>query len=131
MASPGIAVALLGRNHPVGVIAAALLFAVLQRGGVPVDAFTQLVSKDIVMILQALVILFVAAEAMFRRGSRRGAVDRGRAAGRKWPGRSDAVVPYAVAGFLDDPSCNSARMGRPLAVCIRSARASSTSRSKA
>jgi simple sugar transport system permease protein len=62
----GIAVALLGRNHPVGVVAAALLFAVLQRGGMPVDAFTQRVSKDIVTILQALVILFVAAEAMFR-----------------------------------------------------------------
>jgi ABC-type uncharacterized transport system permease subunit len=62
----GIAVALLGRNHPVGVFIAALLFAVLQRGGVSVDAFTQLVSKDIVQILQALVILFVAAEAMFR-----------------------------------------------------------------
>lgn len=62
----GIAVALLGRNHPAGVILAALLFAVLQRGGVPVDAFTQLVSKDIVLILQALVILFVAAEGMFR-----------------------------------------------------------------
>ena len=63
----GIAVALLGRNHPVGVLAAALLFAVQQRGGVPVDAFTQLVSKDIVLILQALVILFVAAEGVFRR----------------------------------------------------------------
>jgi simple sugar transport system permease protein len=62
----GIAVALLGRNHPAGVLLAALLFAVLQRGGVPVDAFTQLVSKDIVQILQALVILFVAAEGMFR-----------------------------------------------------------------
>jgi general nucleoside transport system permease protein len=62
----GIAVALLGRNHPAGVLVAALLFAVLQRGGVPVDAFTHYVSKDIVQILQALVILFVAAEAMFR-----------------------------------------------------------------
>jgi len=62
----GIAVALLGRNHPLGVVIAALLFAVLQRGGVPVDAFTQRVSKDIVLILQALVIIFVAAEAMFR-----------------------------------------------------------------
>jgi simple sugar transport system permease protein len=62
----GIAVALLGRNHPAGVFIAALLFAVLQRGGLPVDAFTQLVSKDIVLILQGLVILFVAAEAMFR-----------------------------------------------------------------
>jgi general nucleoside transport system permease protein len=62
----GIAVALLGRNHPAGVLLAALLFAVLQRGGVHVDAFTQNVSKDIVQILQGLVILFVAAEAMFR-----------------------------------------------------------------
>jgi general nucleoside transport system permease protein len=66
----GIAVALLGRNHPVGVMAAAFLFAVLQRGGVPVDAFTQRVSKDIVLILQALVILFVAAEALFKRRGR-------------------------------------------------------------
>jgi ABC-type uncharacterized transport system permease subunit len=62
----GIAVALLGRNHPVGVIFAALLFAVLMRGGVPVDAFTQHVTKDIVQILQATIILFVAAEAFFR-----------------------------------------------------------------
>src|SRR5688572_26393518 len=62
----GIAVALLGRNHPVGVIFAALLFAVLTRGGVPVDAFTEHVTKDIVQILQAMIILFVAAEAFFR-----------------------------------------------------------------
>lgn len=62
----GIAVALLGRNHPVGVVLAALLFAVLQRGGIPVDAFTEHVTKDIVQVLQAIIILFVAAEAMFR-----------------------------------------------------------------
>ena len=62
----GIAVALLGRNHPVGVIFAALLFAVLTRGGIPVDAFTEHVTKDIVQILQATIILFVAAEAFFR-----------------------------------------------------------------
>jgi simple sugar transport system permease protein len=62
----GIAVALLGRNHPAGVLAAALLFAVLTRGGIPVDAFTEHVTKDIVQILQATIILFVAAEAMFR-----------------------------------------------------------------
>ncbi|HET9468312.1 MAG TPA: ABC transporter permease [Vicinamibacterales bacterium] len=62
----GIAVALLGRNHPVGVIFAALLFAVLTRGGVPVDAFTENVTKDIVQILQGTIILFVAAEAFFR-----------------------------------------------------------------
>jgi general nucleoside transport system permease protein len=62
----GIAVALLGRNHPVGVFLAAILFAILLRGGIFVDAFTMNVSKDIVDMLQGIVIVFVAAEAMFR-----------------------------------------------------------------
>jgi ABC-type uncharacterized transport system permease subunit len=62
----GIAVALLGRNHPVGVFLAALLFAILLRGGIFVDAYTVHVSKDIVDMLQGIVIVFVAAEAVFR-----------------------------------------------------------------
>ncbi len=56
----GIAVALLGRNHPLGVFIAALFFAVLMRGEIFVDAFTKYVSKDIGLILQAIAILFVA-----------------------------------------------------------------------
>ncbi len=62
----GIAVALLGRNHPVGVILAALLFAALQHGGIYVDGFSEHVTKDIVQVLQGTIILFVAAEAFFR-----------------------------------------------------------------
>ena len=62
----GIAVALLGRNHPVGVILSSLLFGALLRGGLFVDIFTANVSKDLVQVLQAIIILFVAAEAMFR-----------------------------------------------------------------
>ena len=62
----GIAVALLGRNHPVGVILAALLFGALLRGGLFVDIFTEHVSKDLVMVLQGIIILFVAAEALFK-----------------------------------------------------------------
>ncbi|HAF16616.1 MAG TPA: ABC transporter permease [Blastocatellia bacterium] len=62
----GIAVALLGRNHPVGVVLAALLFGVLQRGGIYVDGFSEHVTKDIVQVLQGIIILFVAAEAFFR-----------------------------------------------------------------
>jgi general nucleoside transport system permease protein len=62
----GIAVALLGRNHPVGVFLAALLFGMLIRGGIFVDAFTSHVSKDIVEVLQAVIILFIACEALFR-----------------------------------------------------------------
>jgi simple sugar transport system permease protein len=62
----GIAVALLGRNHPVGVFLAALLFGMLIRGGIFVDAFSEHVTKDLVEVLQAIVILFVACEALFR-----------------------------------------------------------------
>ncbi|MEO8218203.1 MAG: ABC transporter permease [Acidobacteriota bacterium] len=62
----GIAVALLGRNHPAGVLLSAILFGALIRGGLFVDIFTQSVSKDIVLVLQAMVILFVASEGLFR-----------------------------------------------------------------
>lgn len=62
----GIAVALLGRNHPVGVVLAALLIGALNRGGLFVDIFTDKVSKDLVTVLQAIIILFVAMEALFR-----------------------------------------------------------------
>jgi simple sugar transport system permease protein len=61
----GIAVALLGRNHPVGIFFAALFFAVLRRGGIFVDAFTEHVSKDLVEVLQAVVIIFVASLQKF------------------------------------------------------------------
>ena len=53
----GIAVALVGRNHPVGVVLAALLFATLSQGGLAVNA---LVPKQMVDVLQAVVILAVA-----------------------------------------------------------------------
>lgn len=56
----GIAVALLGRNHPVGIILSALLFGVLIRGGLFVNIFTDHVSKDLVQVLQGVIILFVA-----------------------------------------------------------------------
>ena len=61
----GIAVALLGRNHPLGVFLAAIFFAILSRGGIFVDAFTEHVSKDLVEVLQAIVILFVASLQRF------------------------------------------------------------------
>jgi ABC-type uncharacterized transport system permease subunit len=62
----GIAVALLGRNHPIGVVFSALLFGALTRGSLFVDIFTDKVSKDLVQVLQGIIILFVAAEALFR-----------------------------------------------------------------
>jgi simple sugar transport system permease protein len=67
----GIAVALLGRNHPVGVLFSALLFGALNRSSLFIDIFTDKVSKDWVVILQAIIILFVACEAFFRGGFKR------------------------------------------------------------
>ncbi len=66
----GIAVALLGRNHPLGVFIAALFFAVLQRGEIFVDAFTPKISKDIGWVLQAIIILFVACLQMYSKTTR-------------------------------------------------------------
>jgi simple sugar transport system permease protein len=53
----GIAVALVGRNHPFGILAAALLFATLSQGGLAVNA---IVPKQLTDILTAVVILAVA-----------------------------------------------------------------------
>ncbi len=53
----GIAVALVGRSHPTGIVLAALLFATLSQGGLAVNA---LVPKQMVDVLQAVVILAVA-----------------------------------------------------------------------
>jgi ABC-type uncharacterized transport system permease subunit len=73
----GIAIALLGRARPAGVVAAALLFGVLRNGSRSLQAATQ-IPVDIVTVITALVIMFVAAprlvRAMFRlRGEGRGA----------------------------------------------------------
>ncbi len=54
----GIAVALVGRNHPLGVLFAAFLFATLSQGGLAVNA---VVPKQMVEVLTAVVIIAVAA----------------------------------------------------------------------
>jgi simple sugar transport system permease protein len=54
----GIAVAIVGRSHPVGVAIAALLFATMSQGGLAVNA---IVPKQIVDVLQAVVIIAVAS----------------------------------------------------------------------
>ena len=63
----GIAVALLGRNHPLGIFIAAIFFAVLKRGEIFVDIETKYVSKDLVEVLQAIIIIFVASLQRFSR----------------------------------------------------------------
>ncbi len=68
----GIAVALVGRNHPAGVVLAALLFGALSHGGLVVNAE---ISAEIVNVLQALIILFlIASLPAFRVLTRRAAL---------------------------------------------------------
>jgi simple sugar transport system permease protein len=61
----GIAVALLGRANPIGVLGAAFLFGVLRAGAGGMQAATQ-TPIDIVVVIQALIIMFVAAPTLVR-----------------------------------------------------------------
>lgn len=56
----GIAVAILGRNHPVGVLLTALLFGILDTGALRMSRVTS-VSSNIVVVIQSIVVLLVAA----------------------------------------------------------------------
>jgi simple sugar transport system permease protein len=63
----GIAVALMGRNHPIGIVFAALLFGALYQGGSELSFDMPALSRDLVVVIQGLVILFAGAlEHMFR-----------------------------------------------------------------
>ncbi len=57
----GIAVALLGGNTPVGVILAAFLFGVLKNGGSILNITFSDLTRDVVSMVLALVVLFIAA----------------------------------------------------------------------
>ena len=61
----GIAVALLGRNHPAGVVAAAFLFGALHKGAADLDLETEHVTREVALLLQALVILSVCADGLW------------------------------------------------------------------
>lgn len=60
-----IAIALLGRSHPLGVVLASILFAIMRNGATRMQFLTQL-PVDLISMLQALILLFVAADAIVR-----------------------------------------------------------------
>ncbi len=72
----GIAVALLGRNSPLGVLFAALLFGVLNTGALEVDIFTD-VPRELILVVQAVtIILVVVGNEIVRRRLAGGAQKR-------------------------------------------------------
>jgi simple sugar transport system permease protein len=56
----GIAVSLMGRNHPFGVFLAAILFGFLYQGGAELALWTN-IPRELIVVIQALVILFTGA----------------------------------------------------------------------
>ncbi len=61
----GILVALLGRVKPWGVALAALLFGALQAGGNRMQSYAS-ISLELVTVLQALIVIFIAAPALVK-----------------------------------------------------------------
>ena len=57
----GIAVALMGRAHPVGIVLASILFGMLYQGGAELAFEKPNITRDLVIAIQGLVILFVGA----------------------------------------------------------------------
>ncbi len=60
-----IAIALLGKTHPLGVVLAALLFGAMRNGATRMQFLTQ-IPVDVISVIQALILLFVAADAIIR-----------------------------------------------------------------
>ncbi|OFW65934.1 MAG: hypothetical protein A2Z12_07765 [Actinobacteria bacterium RBG_16_68_21] len=60
-----ITLALLGRSHPWGVVASGLLFGALRAGGQEMQVNTD-ISLDLILVIQALIVVFIAAPALIR-----------------------------------------------------------------
>ena len=81
-----ITVALLGRATPIGTVFAALLFGALRAGGLTMQASTE-TPLDLVLVIQALVVLFIAAPALIKSLFRLKNVDAGETiASKGWNG---------------------------------------------
>ncbi|MBP6147926.1 MAG: ABC transporter permease [Candidatus Planktophila sp.] len=81
-----ITVALLGRGTPIGTVFAALLFGALRAGGLTMQASTE-TPLDLILVIQALVVLFIAAPALIKAIFRLKNVDAGEAlASKGWNG---------------------------------------------
>ena len=60
-----ITVALLGRSRPLGILAAGMLFGALKAGGFTMQA-SESISVDLVLVVQSLIVLFLAAPPLVR-----------------------------------------------------------------
>jgi simple sugar transport system permease protein len=66
----GIAVAFMGRNHPLGVIPAALLFGILNQGGAELAFEMPRITRDTIVLIQGLVVLLVGGTGLLPQWTR-------------------------------------------------------------
>ena len=63
----GIAVALMGRNHPIGIVLSAILFGALYQGGAELAFEIPTINRDMIVAMQGLIIMFSGALAYMNR----------------------------------------------------------------
>lgn len=61
----GIAVAFLGRGHPLGIVFSGLLFGILQKGSSDLEIYSTHLNSDFILIFQAFVIFIVCADGLW------------------------------------------------------------------
>ena len=128
----GIAVALMGRSHPAGIVPAAILFGMLYQGGAELAFEMPNISRDMIVIIQGLVILFAGALGAYVPAHRPGGLRllqparRGHACS-EGGGRLTWPSSTPSSSFSTRPSASRCRCFWPaLPASIRSAPASST-----
>lgn len=65
----GVAVALMGRGHPIGIGVASILFGMLYQGGAEVSFWMPNITRELIVLIQGLVILFAGALSLMFRSS--------------------------------------------------------------
>ncbi len=109
----GIAVSLIGRNHPVGIVLAALLFGALYQGGAELAFEIPGFSRDMVFTLQGLIVLFSGAMAQVAAPT----LARAWAALQLAPGRRRRGRPRMDEVGLGTLLASTLRVSTPLILC--------------
>jgi hypothetical protein len=103
----GIAVALMGRAHPAGIILASLLFGILYQGGAELAFEQPAITRDMVVVIGGIIILFAGAlDGLFRRVVARSS------RGRTWRGLK-AMDPSTLVTVFDSALRLSIRSSPP------------------
>ena len=105
----GIAVALMGRSHPLGIVLAALLFGALQQGGAELAFEIPTITREMVVVIQGLIILFSGALAHLPRPWLQCAVSRRSGRLDRWTSARLSFVFLMLAATL--------RVATPLVLC--------------